>query len=54
LIPPGTSGAGIAFACKSQWNWGKVQTMTHVVPVSFAFGIALCLAMCLLTLGAHF
>jgi hypothetical protein len=28
--------------------------MTHVVPASFALGIALCLAMCFLTLGAHF
>ena len=33
---------------------GKAETMTHVVPASFAVGIALCLAMCLLTLGAHF
>jgi len=28
--------------------------MTHVVPATFALGIALCLAMCLVTLGAHF
>jgi len=35
-------------------EFGKANKMTHVVPASFALGIALCLAMCLLTLGAHF